>query len=182
MRTVISIFFVAVSTMVLAQTNYDEAKVPTYTLPDPLLSESGKTIKKASQWEKQRRPEILSLFEQYVYGKTLGGDAATHEVVAVDKQALGGLATRKEVAIYPTADKSRPIHVLIYLPNNRAGAIPVFMGLNYAGNQAVAADPGIRITTRWTRFAKQPGFPNGYADEQSRGVYASRWPIELIIS
>src|SRR3546814_15067387 len=56
------------------------------------------------------------------------------------------------------------------------------MGLNYAGNQAVSADPGIRITTRWTRYAKQPGFPGGYANEQSRGAYASRWPIEFILS
>ena len=175
-------FFVAISSMALAQTNYDEANVPAYTLPNPLMSESGKPIQRVGKWEKQRRPEILSLFEQYVYGKTLGGDAVAHEVIAVDKQALGGLATRKEVAIYLTADKSRPIHVLIYLPNNRAGAAPVFMGLNYAGNQAVSVDPGTRITTRWTRYAKQPGFPEGYADEQSRGAFASRWPIELILS
>lgn len=182
MRIVLNLFFIAVSTAVLGQANYDEAKVPAYTLPNPLLAENGKQIKRASQWEKQRRPEILSLFEQHVYGKTLGSDAVTYEVIAVDKRALGGLATRKEVAIYPTPDKSRPIHVLIYLPNNRAGAAPVFMGLNYAGNQAVSADPGIRITTRWTRYAKEPGFPEGYANEQSRGAFASRWPIELIIS
>src|SRR5688500_1929303 len=115
MRIVLNLFFIAVSTAVLGQANYDEAKVPAYTLPDPLLAENGKQIKRASQWEKQRRPEILSLFEQHVYGKTLGNDAVTHEVIAVDKRALGGMATRKEVAIYPTPDKSRPIHVLIYL-------------------------------------------------------------------
>lgn len=182
MKICLSLFFIALSTAVLAQANYDEANVPAYTLPDALLLESGKHIKRAAQWEKRRRPEILSVFEQQVYGKTLGGDAATHEVIAVDKQALGGLATRKEVAIYTTADKSRPIHVLIYLPNNRSGATPVFMGLNYAGNQAVSTDPGIRITTRWTRYAKEPGFPDGYANEKSRGAFASRWPIELIIS
>ncbi len=182
MKTVISILLVAASTLVLAQPNYEEANVPSYTLPDPLRSEGGKHIRTVAQWEKQRRPEILSLFEHYVFGKTLGGDAIAHEVIAVDEQALEGLATRKEVVIYLTADRSRPLHVLIYLPNNRKGAVPVFMGLNYAGNQAVSADPGIRITTRWTRFAKQPGFPDGYADEKSRGAYASRWPIELIVS
>lgn len=182
MRTIVSILLTAATTLALAQPNYDEAKVPAYTLPNPLVSESGKAIKRASQWEKQRRPEVQSLFEQHVYGKTLGGDAAAYEVIAVDKEALGGLATRKEVAIYTTADKSRPIHVLIYLPNSRTGAAPVFMGLNYGGNQAVSTDPGIRITTRWTRYAKQPGFPEGYANEQSRGTFASRWPIEFIIS
>ncbi|PPK99493.1 alpha/beta hydrolase family protein [Parapedobacter indicus] len=182
MNTIISMLLVAISGTALAQTNYDEANVPPYTLPDPLLAEDGKSVRNISQWEKQRRPEILLLFSQYVYGHTLGGDTLAHKVIAVDKQALGGLATRKEVVIYLTADHSRPLHVLIYLPNNRSGAVPVFMGLNYAGNQGVSADPGIRITTRWTRFAKQPGFPDGYANAQSRGVYASRWPIELILS
>ena len=186
MKTLISIGLLAFSGLALAQThsdaNYDETKVPAYTLPDPLVMENGTPVRNASQWEQQRRPELLSLFSEYVYGHTLGGDAVAHEVIAVDKQALGGLATRKEVAIYLTADQSRPIHVLIYLPNNRSEAVPVFMGLNYAGNQGVSTDPGIRITTRWTRFAKRPGFPNGYANEKSRGAYASRWPIEFILS
>ena len=188
MKNLISIFLVALSSWALAQThsgaNYDEAHVPTYTLPDPLVMENGQAVHTPSQWAQQRRPELLSLFSEYVYGHTLGDDAMamTHEIIAVDSQALGGLATRKEVALYLTADHSRPVHVLIYLPNNRSGAVPVFMGLNYAGNQAVSTDPGIRITTRWTRFANQPGFPDGYANAQSRGAYASRWPVELILS
>lgn len=182
MKATSLLLFTTISTAVLAQANYDEAAVPAYTLPDPLLSESGTPITQVSQWEQQRRPEILALFEQHVYGHTLGKKAASHEVIAVNEQALGGLATRKEIVIYPTTDKSRPIHVLIYLPNNRSGAAPVFMGLNYAGNQAVAADTGIRITTRWTRNADQPGFPEGYANEQSRGTTAGRWPVEFILS
>src|SRR5690606_21940512 len=113
------------STTVLAQANYDEAKVPTYMLPDPLLSETGKRVQNTAQWEKSRRPEILSLFEEHVYGRTLGKGVVAQEVVAVDKQALGGLATRKEVAIYTADDKSRPIHMLIYLPNNRKEAVPM---------------------------------------------------------
>src|SRR5690554_2812290 len=139
MKIIINILFVAINTTVLAQVNYNEAKVPVYTLPDPLLSESGKRIQRITQWEKNRRAEILTSFEKHVFGHTLGGNTTAHEVITVDKQALGGLATRKEVAIYTADDKSRPIHMLIYLPNNRDDVVPVFMGLNFAGNQTVTA-------------------------------------------
>jgi len=46
--------------------NYDESKVPKYTLPDPLRLNNGKKVKNAKTWYKKRRPEILQLFEKYV--------------------------------------------------------------------------------------------------------------------
>jgi len=43
--------------------NYDEALAGSYTLPDPLVLASGKKVRDAATWNKQRRPEILQLFE-----------------------------------------------------------------------------------------------------------------------
>jgi len=43
-------------------TNYDEAKVGSYTLPDPLVFNNGKPVRNASDWMKRRRAEILQLF------------------------------------------------------------------------------------------------------------------------
>ena len=40
------------------QVNYDEAKVPAYTLPDPLKFENGSSVADAAAWP-QRRAEIL---------------------------------------------------------------------------------------------------------------------------
>ena len=37
--------------------NYDESKVPPYTLPDPLLMESGAKVTSAQIWRSERRPE-----------------------------------------------------------------------------------------------------------------------------
>src|SRR5690606_30326128 len=177
MKKLMGLLLLVVNNLLLAQTNYEEANVPAYTLPDALTTTDGDRVRTVSEWEQRRRPEILAHFAQYVYGKTLGGDIAGSEVVSVDTAALGGAATRKEVTLYLSADRSRSLHVLIYLPNDRKGPSPVFMGLNYGGNQAVIADPGIQITTRWTRFAKQPGYPGGHANQESRRTYASRWPM-----
>ena len=44
-----------------ADVNYDEAKVPKYTLPDPLTLRNGEKVAGAETWYKRRRPEILQL-------------------------------------------------------------------------------------------------------------------------
>src|SRR5882724_3626134 len=48
--------------------NYDEAKVGTYMLPDPLVLANGQPVRDADIWFKQRRPEILKLYETEIYG------------------------------------------------------------------------------------------------------------------
>jgi hypothetical protein len=48
--------------------NYDESKVPSYTLPDALTTLKGKKVKNVRQWEKVRRPELLNLFETEMFG------------------------------------------------------------------------------------------------------------------
>jgi hypothetical protein len=40
-------------------TNTDEAKVRSYTLPDPLVTSSGERVRDADTWIRRRRPEIL---------------------------------------------------------------------------------------------------------------------------
>ena len=55
--------------------NYDEAKVGTYTLPDPLLFPDGKPVRDAAAWYKKRRPEIVELFEENQYGRAPGRPA-----------------------------------------------------------------------------------------------------------
>jgi len=39
--------------------NYDESKVPAYTLPDPLVRDNGQRVTTAAAWTTERRPELL---------------------------------------------------------------------------------------------------------------------------
>src|SRR5512137_2039100 len=50
----------------------DEAKVPAYTLPDPLRFVDGSPVRDASAWTTRRRAEVLRLFEENVYGRSPG--------------------------------------------------------------------------------------------------------------
>ena len=49
--------------------NYDESKVPDLILPDPFVSLNGNPVLTVEDWENIRRPEILGLFEENVYGQ-----------------------------------------------------------------------------------------------------------------
>lgn len=162
--------------------NYDEAKVPSYTLPDPLLLDSGHMVKNTAQWRK-RRTEILEQFETHVYGRTptLRPDMAFH---ASSRQpgALAGKAVRKQVTVFFSGAKDGPqMDILIYLPTERTGPVPIFLGLNFAGNHAVHKDPGIKLSASWMR-AGTLGVVDNRATEVSRGATANRWAVERILS
>ena len=99
--------------------NYDESRVPAYTLPDPLVMASGQKVTSARMWMEKRRPELLKLFETYEYGHSPGRpEGMTFHVDSVDRNALGGKATRKEVLVNFSGKKDGPkMRLLIYLPN-----------------------------------------------------------------
>ena len=55
--------------------NEDEAKVPQYALPNPLVLANGEKVSDAGTWRTKRRPEILHLFEENVHGHSAGRPA-----------------------------------------------------------------------------------------------------------
>ncbi len=47
----------------------DFSKLPSQPgLPDPLLMLNGERVTNQEQWVRQRRPELLALFQHYMYG------------------------------------------------------------------------------------------------------------------
>ncbi|MCC6286851.1 MAG: acetylxylan esterase [Chitinophagaceae bacterium] len=154
-----------------------------YTLPDALVSQSGKKITTVKDWEKIRRPEILKLFEENVHGKTPVKKIPLRFITtSINTSALNGTATRKQVRIYFSKDDKYYMDVLLYLPNNIKKPAPVFLGLNFGGNQAIHADTGILISDRWFRYAEAPAYVNHLATEASRGTQSSDWPVEKILA
>lgn len=160
---------------------YEEERVPHYTLPDPLRWSSGEMLSGAGDWP-ARRAEILRLFEEHVYGNTPAANVqVTFQTRSVEPNALGGIATRKEIRITASSGEKRlPMDLLLYLPNARRAPAPVFLSLNFAGNQSIHPDPGISLCESWVMdFATLT--PKSGASESSRGSGASRWPVERIL-
>ena len=161
---------------VIAKVNYDESKVPVYTLPDVLTLTNGRKVTTKKEWVEKRRPELLRLFETQIYGKVPVRSKDLHfRLLNEDREALGGLATRKEVAVYLTKDEKHYLTVLMYLPNRRKGTVPMFFGINFKGNHAIHPDEGITFPSeeRMIAYGRKRMFPRGSA--------ASRWPVEMLM-
>ena len=163
--------------------NYDESKVPSFELPDPLLGGDGEPVTTAEQWRQKRRPEILALFENEVYGRSPGRpDNVRVEELESSDQALGGMATRKQVRVqFARANRQVAMDILIYLPAQAKGPVPTFLTLNFYGNHTIHKDPAIILSQSWMRANKEKGVVKNRATEASRGASASRWAVEMIL-
>lgn len=166
-----------------ADTIYDEARVPAYTLPDPLRFQDGRTVTTARAWSQQRRGEVLELFRDQVYGRSPGRPRGLRfEVREWDPGALGGKATRKQLTVWFTGRRDGPsMDLLVYVPNHRKGPAPVFLGLNFEGNHAVSKDPKTRLASSWVANNDKEGRIGNRATEASRGSEASRWAVERLV-
>src|SRR5690625_7488921 len=92
---------------------------------------------------------------------------------SADRQALGGLASRKQVFIrFHQNGKELPenltIDLLIYLPNRTEGPVPAVLGLNFYGNQTIHPDDGIHLSTKCMRPTEGLGIIEKVATETSR--------------
>jgi Prolyl oligopeptidase family len=131
--------------------NYDESKVGTYTLPDPLKLTDGKAVKDAKTWTTKRRPEIVKLFETQQYGIAPGRPVdESFEVVEKGTPALGGKAIRKQITIHLSKGPDAPeIHLLVYLPAGASKPVPMFFSINFGVIQNAVDDPGITPQKVW---------------------------------
>jgi hypothetical protein len=95
------------------------------------------------------------------------------------ENALGGTAIRKQVRCFLTGTATGPkMDILIYLPAAAKKPVPLFLGLNFSGNQSVNADPAIRLALVWNRDTKSLH----EAAESSRGSWAREWQVEKVVA
>jgi len=193
MKTLATLLTLALATTTHAQCptgyNCDAAAVKPYTLLDPLTSATGKPITKPQQWP-ARRAEIIHLFEENVFGRTPA--AALHLPLRahIDEQSNrvslpDAIVIRKQITLYfsDKLEAGPKEHILLYLPANQPGKIPIVLGLNFLGNHTVVADPGIRLNPTWTRPPKSTEPPHlAVPDEASRGKQTQQWQVEKLIA
>ena len=160
--------------------NQDENKVPVFFLPEALRSSTGEKIASADQWEKIRRPQLISLFASQVYGVpfalTRSEIGIKSETVSENPNALNGKATCRQVKLILSRNNLvREIFLLIYLPKTPRENIPVFLGYNFNGNHTVHADPEIIISPSLAKVSTRD-------QTQLRGSQSTRWSIERIVN
>jgi len=125
--------------------NYDEAKVAPYTLPDPLVMANGQRVTTAQAWRTKRRPEILKLYETEIYGHIPANTPkVTWEVVDTDPAAKGNTAImRKLVGRMGTGSNAPTMTVMIYTPSKAGARVPLILLLNFGGGPPVQGRGGV---------------------------------------
>ncbi|HMP76710.1 MAG TPA: acetylxylan esterase [Kiritimatiellia bacterium] len=148
----------------------DESTPP--VLPELLRLEGGQPVTTREEWEQRRRPELLEWFRANVYGRApVGRTDGMRFTLLESGPAFEGIATRKQVRILFSDDPEAPyMDVLVYIPNQRTGPAPVFLGPNARGNHALSDDPAVPESTK--RSIGQP---------RTRLRGGTPWPIERVI-
>lgn len=175
--------------MVLGVSTMDAAEFPEAgslpsrpELPDPLVMFDGTKVASADDWTNKRRPELKQLFQHYMYGHL---PAKPQKVVVEklfqDEGFLDGKATLSESRLaFLGPDLPQRLHVLLVVPNKRSAVVPVFVGMNFCGNHALANHPKIHIPEGWV-YKSCDGTENERATEKSRGTQAAVWNLDLIV-
>ena len=137
--------------------NYDESKVPKYDLPELLLSAEGNIISSADDWINVRRPQILSLFANLVYGQVPSPETPVITDITIqdiNKDFMGGKGTRKEILISFSNEKgTADMTILVFVPNKASKPVPAFMFLSFDNNKSpkLEVDPNFpdRLRNGW---------------------------------
>lgn len=117
-------------------TNFLEDKIPEYTLPELLVMEDGRKVGDADTWMTQRRPEILEMFRKYAYGRNPIDRPVdmSFKVFDLDRNAMEGMATRKQVEIkFGGKEDSLKMILVIFLPNDSRKPVPTYLLISHRG-------------------------------------------------
>lgn len=164
-----------------AQTFPDAASLPEQIqLPDALTLIDGKRVSSKSEWEKRRRPELRRLFEHYMYGSIPPApNNMKINVLGQYPDFLDGNATLKLVRLETGPAPAPQIDLMLVVPNKKAHPAPVFLTMNFCGNQALTTDPRVSLAHSWV--GNGCAASGNRADDASRGAQATNWPLAEII-
>ena len=157
--------------------NYNESRMPAYTLPELLRCGDGTLAADAAAWQAKRRPELLRMFKEVMYGELPPlPDRIRYELLSEKKDAREGKAIRREVRIRFEMKNGRThfMDLLYYIPANAEGPVPVFAGLTFFGNHAVTKEEDVLITGT-------AGDDGKVKISRERGLQERRFPIDTIL-
>jgi hypothetical protein len=158
------------------------ADLPAQTaLPDPLVMFDGRQVTSREMWMNERRPELIRLFQHYMYGQLPPKPpVVSGKVERVDETAFGGKATLSEVTLSFGSPEIPPIHLMLVIPNKRPRPAPVVLAINYFGNHTLVHDKNVRLADNWMP-ERGMGVVANRATEASRGSWAEIWRIQDMI-
>jgi hypothetical protein len=119
--------------------NYDESRANIYpNLPDPLLLNNGKRVTAAKIWWKERRPQIVELFDREIVGRVPAHlPAVTWKVMSTTQEKSGGIPVITKKLVGHVDNSIDPaitvdIELILTIPAHAPGLVPVVMELAFS--------------------------------------------------
>jgi hypothetical protein len=114
--------------------NFDESKVPSnVNLPNPLVLNDGKPVTTADTWWKQRRPELVELFDREIYGRVPPKTPKVDwEIVSSAEELNGSVPVVRKKLVGHVDNSQYPlikvdIDLSVTTPAKAKGPVPVMM-------------------------------------------------------
>lgn len=142
----------------LPETNTSESKVGDYVLPEILKLKNGEYVSSVKNWESQRRPEIMDLFEVNQHGRTPEFPISIkNEVIESNEIGMNGKSKRTQVRItFPDHPEVTPIRILLNSPATSTGPVPTLLHLSFTPSVLLFDEPGIEEGIAWDRRREVP--------------------------
>ncbi len=168
--------------------NYDESKVKSFTLPDPLVCKDGTKVTTPDQWWTKRRPEIVEDFDREVYGRVPKDVPEVKWEVAETKQEKVGDIRVITKRLVGHVDNSRcpqiavDIQLTLTTPAEAKGPVPVMMEFGFGGFGPRPGGPQVKgATPKATPKAFPPGGFGGGGPPWQQQVLAKGWGYAIIV-
>lgn len=133
---------------------HNEKLLHTYPIPEIKANS-------VAEWEKGKA-DLLKIFEEELYGKVPPAPEKMElQLLSEKDNALNGLAIRREYRLkFYNQGRTFDFDMLLYVPKNAVKPVPVFVGMNFSGNQYNTPDLDVR-QTRGTSWKKGRWYATG---------------------
>jgi hypothetical protein len=159
--------------------NFDESKVPPYSLPDPLILKNGQKVINAAMWSNQRRPEIVEDFDREIYGRAPAVTPKVNwEIVGTTKETVDDFPVITKKLVGHVDNSSYPqiavdIQLSLTTPANTSVPVPVMMEFGLA--------PDVLAAIRKRFSDAQWAAMQGNAPPWQQLVLAKGWGYAILI-
>ena len=181
MKNIIYLAAALISLQTMAQkpfvANYDESKISPYTLPEVLKTPNGQIVKDTNGWAKQKQ-YWLEQYSNVMFGKMPKKKISQSFQLISKKEIMDGKAVQYNWKV--TLAGKYSFDVLGVLPKTTK-KVPVFLGLNFCGNQTCSPDTDISVFTKYTVCDEKGVIKYQASAPVKRGTWASRWQFEKVV-
>lgn len=126
----------------------EESKVPAYQLPAALVSAEGRPITTPEELFRIRRPQLISIFCNLIYGVVPNPETPVQtsvELLKTNRSFMGDKSVRKDVRLrFHNTQRDAELRIRVFTPQAAGKPSPVFLLHSFSGTRDAGhdANPG----------------------------------------